>query len=129
MYRLHEDVDKLRGRGLKLHEIIDMAINSTLSRTLLTSVTTMVVVVMLFVFGGADIQDFALAMLVGIVVGTYSSIFVASPVVIYWEQFFGRGPVGDTGKPEDTGRRYISPKRKKRAKKEAAGSGEGEATA
>ena len=77
-----------------------------------------------FVFGGDDIKDFALAMLIGIVVGTYSSIFIASPVVIYWEQIFGRGPAADTAKVEDSGRRYIS--KKKRAKKADP---EGEATA
>ena len=122
--RIREDVDKFRGRGLKLPEVIDMALNSTLSRTLLTSVTTMIVVIMLFVFGGADIQDFALAMVVGILTGTYSSVFVASPVVIYWEQLFGRGPAAETAKVEDSGRRYIS--KKKRAKKSDP---DGEATA
>jgi preprotein translocase SecF subunit len=122
--RIREDVDKYKGRGMKLPDIIDLAINVTLSRTLLTSVTTLFVVVMLFVFGGDDIKDFALAMLIGIIVGTYSSIFIASPVVIYWEQIFGRGPAAETAKVEDSGRRYIS--KKKRAKKADP---EGEATA
>jgi len=122
--RIREDVDKYKGRGMKLPHIIDLAINVTLSRTLLTSVTTLFVVVMLFVFGGDDIKDFALAMLIGILVGTYSSVFIASPVVIYWEQIFGRGPAADTAKVEDSGRRYIS--KKKRAKKSDE---EGEATA
>jgi SecD/SecF fusion protein len=123
--RIREDVDKFRSRGLKLPEIIDLALNSTLSRTLLTSVTTMVVVIMLFLFGGADIQDFALAMVVGIVAGTYSSIFVASPVVIYWEQLFGRdASSSEAPKSDDSGRRYIA--KKKRAKKSDA---DGEATA
>ncbi len=122
--RIREDVDKYKGRGMKLPDIIDLAINVTLSRTLLTSVTTLFVVIMLFVFGGDDIKDFALAMLIGIVVGTYSSIFIASPVVIYWEQIFGRGPAAETAKVEDSGRRYIS--KKKRAKKADP---EGEATA
>ena len=58
------------------------AINSTMSRTLITSLTTLVVVVILFVFGGAVLKGFSFALLVGIVVGTYSSVFIATPVVV-----------------------------------------------
>jgi preprotein translocase subunit SecF len=61
------------------------SINETLSRTILTSSTTLIVVLALFLLGGGVIHDFAFAMLVGIVVGTYSSIFVASPVLLIWE--------------------------------------------
>ena len=62
-------------------EVINMAVNSTISRTIITSVTTFFVVLMLFIFGGGSIKGFAFALLVGIVVGTYSSVFVATPVV------------------------------------------------
>lgn len=62
-------------------EIINMAINSTVSRTIITSLTTLFVVAILFFFGGASIRGFAFALLVGIIVGTYSSIFVATPVM------------------------------------------------
>ncbi|MCP3933620.1 MAG: protein translocase subunit SecDF [Bacteroidetes bacterium] len=62
-------------------EVINMAINSTVSRTVITSVTTFFVVAILFTFGGASIKGFAFALLVGIIVGTYSSIFVATPVM------------------------------------------------
>ncbi|MCB9081859.1 MAG: protein translocase subunit SecDF [Lewinellaceae bacterium] len=62
-------------------EVINMAINSTLSRTTLTSMTTLFVVIVLFVFGGTSIKGFAFAILVGIGIGTYSSIFVASPIM------------------------------------------------
>lgn len=62
-------------------EIINMAINSTLSRTIITSMLTMVVVLILFLFGGSSIKGFAFALVVGIIVGTYSSIFIAAPVV------------------------------------------------
>jgi SecD/SecF fusion protein len=62
-------------------EIINMAINSTLSRTVITSLLTMVVVLILFLFGGSSIRGFAFALVVGIIVGTYSSIFIAAPVV------------------------------------------------
>lgn len=63
------------------NEVINMAINSTFSRTLITSFTTLLVVLILFVFGGASIKGFAFALLIGIVVGTYSSVFVATPIV------------------------------------------------
>ena len=66
--------------------IVNRSINETLSRTLLTSGTTLLVVMALFVLGGGVIHNFAFAMLVGVLVGTYSSIFVASPVLIFWEQ-------------------------------------------
>lgn len=62
-------------------EVINMAINSTMSRTLITSLTTLFVVAVLFIFGGASIKGFAFAILVGITVGTYSSIFVATPIM------------------------------------------------
>ncbi len=62
-------------------EVINMAINSTVSRTVITSLTTLFVVLILFVFGGGSIKGFAFALLVGIVVGTYSSIFIATPVM------------------------------------------------
>ncbi len=66
--------------------VINRSINETLSRTLLTSGTTLLVVLALFVLGGGVIHNFAFAMLIGILVGTYSSIFVASPVLIFWQQ-------------------------------------------
>jgi len=63
------------------HEIINMAVNSTISRTVITSLTTLFVVAILFFFGGASIKGFAFALLVGIIVGTYSSVFVATPIM------------------------------------------------
>ena len=65
-----------------LKTLTNMAINSTLSRTLMTSFTTLVVVLALFIFGGPVIRGFSFALLIGIVVGTYSSIFVATPIVV-----------------------------------------------
>jgi preprotein translocase subunit SecF len=65
--------------------VVNRSINETLSRTILTSGTTLMVVLALFIFGGGVIHNFAFALLVGILVGTYSSIFVASPVLIFWE--------------------------------------------
>lgn len=62
-------------------EVINAAVSSTVSRTIITSLTTMIVVLVLFLFGGSSIKGFAFALLVGILVGTYSSIFIATPVV------------------------------------------------
>lgn len=75
---------------------INISINQTLSRTLLTSGTTLLVVLCLYLLGGGVIHDFALALLIGIIVGTYSSIFVASPILLG----FGPSPVEES---EDAG--------------------------
>lgn len=72
-------------KKLAFAEILNLSINSMLSRTLMTSVTTVVVLVMLFMFGGEVIHDFAFALLFGVIVGTYSSIFIAAPVVMWLE--------------------------------------------
>lgn len=63
-------------------EVVNDAVNSTLSRTVITSLTTLIVVLILFLFGGTTIKGFSFALLVGIIVGTYSSIFVATPVMV-----------------------------------------------
>ena len=88
--RIREDVKQYKGQGLKFTEILNRAINATLSRTLLTSLTTLFVVVVLFVFGGPAIHSFALALIIGVIVGTYSSIFIASPVVYAIQAVRGR---------------------------------------
>jgi preprotein translocase subunit SecF len=81
--RIRENLRKYQKNPLNI--IINRSVNETLSRTLLTSGTTLIVVVALFVLGGGIIHDFAFAMLVGIVVGTYSSIYVASPILLAWQ--------------------------------------------
>ncbi|MBN2809698.1 MAG: protein translocase subunit SecF [Deltaproteobacteria bacterium] len=70
------------GAKVDFNSNVNASINQTLSRTILTSLTTILVLISLFVLGGGVIHDFAFAMIVGVVVGTYSSIFIASPVVI-----------------------------------------------
>jgi len=70
-----------------LAAVINESVNQTLSRTILTSLTVILVVVVLFFFGGAVIHDFAFPLLVGVTVGTYSSIFIASPLVLVWERY------------------------------------------
>ena len=92
-YSLNDTIivfDRIRENLRKHHKsplgvIINKSINETLSRTILTSLTTLMVVVCLFVLGGGIIHDFAFAMLVGILVGTYSSIYVASPILLAWQ--------------------------------------------
>ena len=77
--RIREFTGLHPGKGKK--EVINMAINSTVSRTVITSLTTLFVVLVLFLFGGGSIKGFAFALVVGIIVGTYSSIFVATPTM------------------------------------------------
>jgi len=84
--RIRENLRKHHKSSLEI--IINRSVNETLSRTILTSCTTLVVVVALFVLGGGIIHDFAFAMLIGVVVGTYSSVYVASPILLAWQ---GRG--------------------------------------
>ena len=79
--RVREDLALSKSRGLSFLTMLNESLNRTLSRTLLTSITTLVVVLILFVFGGSEINDFALALIAGVLVGTYSSVFVATPVV------------------------------------------------
>lgn len=84
--RIRENVQKFRSKSLST--VINESINETLSRTILTSGTTLLVVVSILFLGGGLIRDFAFALFIGIVVGTYSSIAVASPLIIYLEAWF-----------------------------------------
>jgi preprotein translocase SecF subunit len=86
--RVRETFDAFRGRDLK--DLLNRAINGTLSRTVLTSFTTLVVIISILVLGGGLIRDFAFALAIGVVVGTYSSIFIASPLVYYMDQYLER---------------------------------------
>ena len=82
--RIREDL-RLE-KSITFKEICNLSINQTLSRTVLTSLTTLITVVMLLVFGGGAINDFALTLFIGVLVGTYSSVFVATPVVLLWHR-------------------------------------------
>ncbi|MCH6566733.1 MAG: protein translocase subunit SecF [Nitrospinae bacterium] len=82
--RIRENLKLFRRESYEA--VFNRSINETLSRTILTSMTTMLVVLALFFLGGEVIHDFAFALLVGIVVGTYSSIFVASPILVFWQR-------------------------------------------
>jgi len=82
--RIRENMKSMRGESDET--IINTSINQVLNRTLVTSITTLIVVIFLFIFGGAVINDMAYALMVGVVVGTYSSIFIASPVLLFWHK-------------------------------------------
>ncbi len=82
--RIRENIKLMKNK--KLFDIINISINQTLSRTLLTSLTTLFVVVVLFLFGGIALRGFSFPLLVGIIVGTYSSIYIASPIFYFIEQ-------------------------------------------
>jgi preprotein translocase SecF subunit len=82
--RIREDLRKYHRQ--RYDEVINASINETLSRTVITSVTTLVVILFLFFLGGEVIRDFSFALLIGVLVGTYSSIFVASPILVEWNK-------------------------------------------
>ncbi|MDJ0987680.1 MAG: protein translocase subunit SecF [Desulfobacterales bacterium] len=81
--RIRENLKKFHKKPLAF--IVNRSINETLSRTILTSLTTLMVVVTLFVLGGGIIHDFAFALIIGVLVGTYSSVYVASPILLAWQ--------------------------------------------
>ena len=95
-YSLNDTIivfDRIRENLKKFHKkplayIVNRSVNETLSRTILTSLTTLMVVLTLFFLGGGIIHDFAFALIIGILVGTYSSVYVASPILLAWQ---GRG--------------------------------------
>ena len=89
--RIRENIEKdikkygiKKGAGTSLTELINISINQTLSRTILTSLTTFFVVSVLWLFGGGAVSDLAFTLVIGVLVGTYSSIFIASPVLLYF---------------------------------------------
>jgi len=93
-YSLNDTIvvfDRIRENIVKdtkgsLTTIVNYSINDTLSRTIVTSITTLLVVLILFLFGGEVIKNFSFALIIGVLVGTYSSIFIASPVMIHFEK-------------------------------------------
>jgi SecD/SecF fusion protein len=82
--RIRENL-KLGVRGT-FREVINQALNQTLSRTIITSGTVLIATLCLFIWGGGVINDFAFTFLIGIVTGTYSSIFIASALVLWWHK-------------------------------------------
>lgn len=80
--RVRENLAK-HGKG-DFEKLVNSSVNQTLVRSLNTSITTLVVLLMIFIFGGASIKFFVLALMIGVALGTYSSIFIASPLLVVW---------------------------------------------
>ncbi|GAA5495696.1 protein translocase subunit SecDF [Rubritalea halochordaticola] len=84
--RIREDLQTKRG---EIRDVMNNAISATLSRTIITSMTTFMAVLVLFIFGGSSLKAFSLAIMLGVIVGTYSSIFIASPIVYIFSKMRG----------------------------------------
>ena len=78
--RVRENLKKYS--DIKIFEITNISINETLSRTIITSVTTLLALLSIFIFGGAILKGFSFAMILGVIVGTYSSIYIANPILV-----------------------------------------------
>ena len=85
-------------KKIPISEILDLSMNSTLSRTVITSVTTIIALICLAIFGGEAIRSFCLSMLFGVIIGTYSSIFIAAPILIYLGVRVGDGTASNAVK-------------------------------
>lgn len=97
--RIRENLNKLRRESFT--DVVNISINETLSRTILTSLTTLFVVVCILFLGGEVLNGFAFALFVGIVVGTYSSICVVSPILVIWQKF------NEKYKKQERGSEYV----------------------
>ena len=78
--RVRENLKKFS--KIKIYEITNISINETLSRTLITSITTLLALISIFIFGGAILKGFSFAMILGVIIGTYSSIYIANPILV-----------------------------------------------
>jgi len=96
--RVRENLRQSRGHSFE--EMINLSLNQTLARTVITSGSTLLVVGSLLVLGGDVLRGFAFILTVGVIVGTYSSIFIASPFALLWEQRFGREARSQRKKPK-----------------------------
>jgi preprotein translocase subunit SecF len=86
--RIRDNLAKFRSRMIE--DVVNSSLNQTLSRTILTSLTTLIVVTSLFIYGSGVIKDFSLAIIIGVFVGSYSSLYIASPVYILLQKKFGK---------------------------------------
>ncbi len=87
--RIRENSHKSEYRRASVTQLVNDSINQTLSRTILTAMSVLFVAFCLFAWGGPALRDLSFPIFVGVITGTYSSIYIASPVVVYWDQFFG----------------------------------------
>ncbi|BDU77103.1 protein translocase subunit SecD [Mesoterricola sediminis] len=89
--RIRENLHRPEFRRRPFQEVINASINQTLSRTILTSLSVLFVSICLWLWGGPALRDLAFPLVVGVLTGTYSSIYIASPVVDWWQRTFGKG--------------------------------------
>ena len=97
--RLRENLRKYK--TMPLREVIDLSLNETLSRTIITGVTAVMVLAALAIFGGEALFGFSIALMFGIIIGTYSSIYVGAPIILLWG--VKRGALADDAKPVKLG--------------------------
>ncbi len=105
--RIRENVEQ--HTSIDLPEVLNQSVNKTLSRTILTSGTTLAALLSLFFLGGEVIRPFAFAMILGVIVGTYSSVYLASPVLLVLERRFGKGAAAAIARSERTSRAGAKP--------------------
>ena len=98
--RLRENLRKYK--TMPLREVIDLSLNETLSRTIITGVTAVMVLAALAIFGGEALFGFSVALIFGIIIGTYSSIYVGAPIILLWGVKRGGG-ASDDAKPVKLG--------------------------
>jgi preprotein translocase subunit SecF len=99
--RIRENLKMVRRESLE--NIINLSVNQTLSRTVLTSGLTLLTALALWLFGGDVLNGFSFALVMGIIVGTYSSVFIASPILVFWQNFRGTGkPAAAAPAPRET---------------------------
>jgi len=79
--RVRENLKKIS--DIKIFELTNISINETLSRTIITSATTLLALISIFIFGGEILKGFSFAMILGVIIGTYSSIYIANPILVY----------------------------------------------
>ncbi len=87
--RIRENSHRPEYRRVTITKLVNDSINQTLGRTILTSLSVLFVSVCLWLFGGPALHDLAFPLVIGVITGTYSSIYIAAPVVVYWDQWFG----------------------------------------
>ena len=108
--RIRENLKIMRRE--KLDVLINRSINQTLSRTILTSGLTFLTVLALFLFGGEVLHGFSLALVIGIIIGTYSSIFIASPILVFWQDFVEKRKKPSSGPSAPAGVPPVQPARR-----------------
>ena len=108
--RIRENLKLLRRE--KLQDLINVSVNQTLSRTVLTSGLTLITALALYIFGGQVLNGFSFALVVGIIVGTYSSVFIASPILIFWQNLIESRKKGAQSSPVKEPARELAGARK-----------------